>query len=246
MLGRGAAALSISLLLGSGLSGSALGAVNNRAATRAYLEAELALAHAEAGGYAEKVSVLNELAARIAAECPNVAATAKAHEGRELQDMEVETATSVLMVQFGRARYGLARFVSIAPSLRWSSRRLTSLAHRVARADAELLLPVPNLCADWKSWVASGYSSLPSMTQEFLNEIPVIEAGYSEGEGESWGEQISHLLAPYEDRADRRLASAIRHAEGHETAEQMEAVGYASESVWVTLGFQQRRPNAHP
>jgi hypothetical protein len=225
---------------------SAAGAVDNRQATRLFLEAQLAVSRTEGTGYATDVTVLNALTARIAAECPDVAAGAREHEGTELQDMEVEYATVVLMLELAPKRHELARFVSIGPSLRWSSRRLTSLAHRIVSVYSELLLPVPNLCADWKAWVASGYATVPSDTQRFLHEIPALEASYGEGEGESYAEEALHLLAPYEDRADRQVAAEIEHPAHHETAAQMEAVGYAAESVAVEFGLQERSPNAHP
>jgi hypothetical protein len=102
--------------------------------------------------------------------------------------------------------------------------------------------PPPNLCGDWKGWVASGSSKLTPGSRRFLHAIPVITAGYGEGEGESSTEKISHLLSPYENHEDRKLEGAIRRSDRGETPAQMEAIGHATESVLVTLGLQQREP----
>jgi hypothetical protein len=55
-------------------------------------------------------------------------------------------------------------------------------------------------------------------------------------------EKISHLLAPYENREDRKLEGAIRRSERGETPAQMDAIGHGAENVDVTLGLQQREP----
>ncbi len=156
--------------------------------------------------------------------------------------MEVETATATIMVQFTPIRQQLMRSVHVGRSLRWSNAKLTALVHRIVSARAELLLAPPNLCEDWKGWVASGYSKLTPGSRRFLHAIPVITAGYGEGEGESSDEKISHWLAPYENREDRKLERAIRRSERGETAAQMEAIGHADENVNVMLGLQQREP----
>jgi hypothetical protein len=156
--------------------------------------------------------------------------------------MEVETVTATIMVEIAHVREQAIRFVRVGRSLRWSNGRLTALVRRRASAQAELLLPLPNLCADWNGWVASGYSKLTTGSRRFLHAIPVITASYGEGEGESVSERISGLLARYEDHEDRQLEAAIGRFGRRETAKQMEAVGYASESVTVTLGLQQRAP----
>jgi hypothetical protein len=208
------------------------------------LEADFALAHAQAAAYAADVTALNELTKRVVAECPGVAAHAP-HQGRELDELEVETATATIMVESAPIRQQLVRFVHVSRSLRWSNGKLTAFVHRIVSAEAELLLAPPNLCADWKGWVASGYSMLTPGSRRFLHAIPVLEAGYGEGEGESLAERVSYLMAPYENREDRKLARAIRRSERDESAKQMEAVGHATESVFVTLGLQQREPVAH-
>jgi hypothetical protein len=221
-------------------SASAL-ATSNREATRSYLEADFALARAQATAYAADVTALDELTKRVGAECPGVAAHAP-HEGRELEEMEVETATATIMVEFAPIREQRVRFVHVGRTLRWSNGKLTALVHRIVSAHAELLLAPPNLCADWKGWVASGYSKLTPGSRGFLHAIPVITAGYGEGEGESLTEKISRLLAPYESREDRKLEGAIRRSERAETPAQMEAIGHADENVAVALGLQQPKP----
>jgi hypothetical protein len=231
-------ALVLSLAIGLSLCPArALAAVGNREATRSYLEANLALAHAQAAAYAADVTALNELAKRVGAECPGVAAHAP-HEGHELEELEVETATATIMVQFAPIRQQLVHFVHVGRSLRWSNGKLTALVHRIVSTYDELLLAPPNLCADWKGWIASGYAKLTPGSRRFLDAIPVITAGYGEGEGESSTEKISHLLSPYENREDRKLEGAIRRSERGETPAQMEAIGHATESVLVTLGLQ--------
>lgn len=219
----------------------AVAAPSNRVATRSYLEADLALARAQAAAYSDDVAELDELSKRVGAECPGVAAGAP-HGGHGLEQMEVETATATVMVESAPIRQQLARFVRVGRSLRWSNGRLTRFVHRIASTQAELLLAPPNLCADWKGWADSGYSMLTPASRAFLDAVPLIEAGYGEAEGESLPERISHLLTPYENRDDRQLAGAIRSSQRGESAKQMEAVGRADEGVFVALGLQQRKP----
>lgn len=240
MVRRTAGALVLSLAVGPAIcSAFAVGAVGNRQATRSYLEAEYALARARATDYAPAATALNELAGRIGAECPGVAAHAP-DGGRELGELEVETATVMIIGQFAPIRQQLVRAVHVLRGLRWSDGKLTALVHRGARGLAELLLTPPNLCADWGGWVASGYSTLTPASRRFLRAIPVVKAAY--GEGESPADDVSHLLAPYENHADKELAAAIRRSGRTETPEQMEAIGHANESVLFALGLRRREP----
>jgi hypothetical protein len=204
------------------------------------LRADLAVARAQAGSYTADVAALNELAKKISQECPDVAAHAP--QGRELDEMEAETATVTIMAEFAPIRQQLADFVRVAAHLRWSSGKLTSLVHLLASRQAVLLLAPTDLCADWKGWVASSYSLLTPGAQSFLHAGHVLVAAYGDGDGEGEGldEKVSRLLTAYEDREDRKLARAIDRLGHSESAKQMEAVGYATEGVLVTLGLQQR------
>ena len=121
------------LMTGGGVvaSAGALGAVNNREATRSYLGADLALAKAVAMGYGATVTALNELTSRIGAECPGVAAHGP-HAGRELEEMEVETVTATLMVETAHLRQPEVRFVHVGRRLRWSNGKLSAFVHKLA------------------------------------------------------------------------------------------------------------------
>lgn len=222
-------------------SATALGLTSDQAATRAYLRAELVLARKEPAGYAADVKGLDELTAQIGKECPDVAAHAP--HGRKLEEMEVETATAMLMAEFAPFRPQLAQFVQVAKHLRWSNHKLTGLVHTLASRFATLLITPPDLCADWNGWVASRYSALTASATRFVRAVRVFWAGQQEGEGEGIEGKISRLLRAYENGQDKRLVRTISRLHHHgESKQEMEAVGSAQEDMEVTLGLKQRKP----
>ena len=218
---------------------NALGLTSDQSSTRSYLRAELVLARRQPASYAADVTALNELAARISRECPDVAAHAP--RGHELEQMEVETATATLMAELAPFRPQVQHFVRVAGHLHWTNHELTRLVHGQVTGFTTLLIAPPNLCADWKGWVATGYSAVTPNATRFVHAVYRFWVS-EQGEGESAGERILHRLRPYENREDKQLVRTISRLDHGESKEQIEAVGSAQEDMEVALGLKQRTP----
>jgi hypothetical protein len=68
------------------------------------------------------------------------------------------------------------------------------------------LTVVPDVCADIRSWVASGYQTLAPGTES--SRVVLISG--DEGSGPS----LESLIARHEDRVQRRLARSLKRVEG--------------------------------
>lgn len=183
-------------------------------ATRDYLQAELTQTRAEAAGLPTAIAAVETLRGRLAVECPGVLAHEPALAPGEkpsssLTQIEEEGEAAV----FGTAeqteyahRHGFARAVS---RLRWSNRALTRLIHSYAAAGvAQAAVPAPDLCADLRSWVASGYKSVSAATEAYIHTESVLI-----GETRGATSAITRKLAPYENRSDKKIARQIASLE---------------------------------
>jgi hypothetical protein len=93
---------------------------------------------------------------------------------------------------------------------RWSDHRLTALVHRLARENAGTIGPAPNLCGDWKSWVASGYKILPAGTMRLLAQ----KRSPIGARGPELLERIEAKLERYEGPRERSLARRLERLRG--------------------------------
>ncbi len=137
------------------------------------------------------------------------------------------------------------RFARTVRRLHWSNPKLTRLLRSLALEQAEQSgIPTPNLCADTKFWVASGYATVSADTKDFLHRysvvssITVIEPEPHEPLRDilNLNALIARRLRPYEDRADMLLAKKAIPPEGKITGPALTPLFEAIGKVFAALG----------
>jgi hypothetical protein len=193
---------------------------SDAAATHAYLEARITLQReGKLLGTAEFGAIV-ALEARVKTECPGVLAGAPPRvKGERTNESEGEVSSELGSAVFGAAEYvgrqADARFARTVRRLRWSNPKLTRLLRSLAIEQAEQsAIPPPNLCADMKFWVASGYTAVSKDTTQFVHRhevvssITLIEIEPHEPASNFLNSDavVAYRLKPYETHADRLLA----------------------------------------
>jgi hypothetical protein len=182
---------------------------DDRGATQAYLRATYAEAHVEAVDVNASIAAIDGEAAGIKRECPS--ALVNAPHGKQLNELAEEMSAAVLFSGAAPDQKAILLFARRIAGLRWSSRRITRLVEELASEERVIAgLVVPDVCADIKAWVASGYRTLPRDTAGFLKQTDRIGKGVGAKKEESVEEAVLRLLKPYESSHDRRL---VRHIE---------------------------------
>jgi hypothetical protein len=192
------------------------------AATRAYLRAKEVEVRAEVAAYPAAIKTLEALDERLAGECPGVLAGAPHHvKGAPVKEPEANIIQELLITVLGapeRSEHAIMeRFARTVGHLRWSKGKLTRLVHSYAaeRAAQSALRP-PNLCADLKAWVTSGYRTISADTTRYMHQLQaisrmtLIESEPGEGFTFDVDKIIARRLAPYEDRADKATLHRTR------------------------------------
>lgn len=161
------------------------------AATHAYIKANYALGRAmvaRTNAGQGKVAALN---GRLGRECPGIGAGSLQNEAS--QPISDEVVVALWSLEFGVDAGPIDSFQQAVGGLRWSSSTTTRVAARYVRSLHELAtLTLPNLCADVRSWKASGFQTIPAAVLSLVRRVEAIEP-----------KAISpRLLAPYERGGD--------------------------------------------
>jgi hypothetical protein len=178
-------------------------------ATHRYLQLDFRLIQTIAAGLPASLAAADQVATAFNSECPNVLAGAPT--GSQLGQLGTEEVEVIGYTLIKPSDPAAVRFAQAISHLRWSNTRVTALVHALAAQDlAEANLAIPNLCADMKTWVASGYRTIPPDASRFLKTAegsPEIQ----EPNGGSVGlvEAVEHRLSYYRGAADRTLARHI-------------------------------------
>lgn len=167
----------------------------DRAATHAYLQARYVYDKAQLASAKESHAAVEAVGSRLAGECPAVLAKAPRPEEavvarlsghplsphatgvanrqtRQLADLSYELDLTEEQAALGSLRSAAAEFAQTVSGLRWSNRDLTTYEHtRAEEIEWVLDAPPPNVCADMRSWVNSGYLSLPPATRQIASEL---------------------------------------------------------------------------
>jgi hypothetical protein len=180
---------------------SALAASGNTAATQKYIQANFSLVQSGVSKLGAAAVALRTTKRQIEGECANAALHSPQNpESTELSN-EIIGAIVIAAIRTGIPA-GNA-FIRAAAGLRWSNHTLTSTIQTyVAKVKVMVTLAPPNVCADLRSWVASGYQTLTASTVRFDQQFMP-----------NWvalGELPTHLLAPYVPSSQR----AILHRTG--------------------------------
>jgi hypothetical protein len=211
----------------------------NAAATRVYLTATNSFEEAELANLPRGIAAGEASAAQISSECPGVLTGAPPHEEvlgfgfvsspsqprpsaraegeRTRQARQLGFLKSELSIALGDAqsqpdREATATLLQALTPLRWSNPSIALLMHITLEAlQQELDQPTPPVCADMKSWVASGYLTLSPASKEFErsteSDLKIVFGLFALAPRL---QTLPKSLAPYENAADRAL---MRHIE---------------------------------
>jgi hypothetical protein len=130
------------------------------------------------------------------------------HENDQLYELEGEVVEALRLTLTQANRRAVITYVDASRGLRWSNaaiERLVGLDD--GQLEEELSLAVPAVCADMKSWAASGYRTLSTATRE-LNARRE-EANRRQDMQVRATESLRRLLAPYEGPTARALLAKI-------------------------------------
>jgi hypothetical protein len=188
--------------------------------THTYLLAAYTALHAVVSKWSSVEADIHRLDQSVQAECPDVAVGSP--QSQEEQKLSYEVAGALWATSYHADAVVIQQFLETVDPLSWSDPAVTRGARRYAQSlHAMVLLPVPNLCADLRSWVASGFRVLPADTQQFDRRVEAIEIK----------ELPRKLLAPYLRPADKEILLRLEHVV--HKFEELEFVG--GQGDWNTL-----------
>jgi hypothetical protein len=172
-------------------------------ATEAYVRANYALVSSAHAKLSAAETILQALVRRVRSECPRVAAGSP-------QDTDSEALTFELV---GEMRLAATRpnagavgaFARAVARLHWSNAKLTAAVREYsAQLRKQSQLAIPDVCAEVRAWVASGFRALPEGTQRFNRALPEYVA---------MGMLPTRLIAPYVKSAQSGLLKRTKQLE---------------------------------
>ncbi len=175
---------------------SAIATPQDVAATHAYIKANYALAQASVARIGVGQAKIERLNSKLAHECPRIGADSPENEAS--QPISHDVVVALWSLSYGADAGPIRTFTNLAGRLHWSNRALTRAAQTYARNLHELAtVPLPDLCADVRSWKESGFQVVPAATISLVERVEAIEPKAIP----------SHLLAPYERGADAGIVA---------------------------------------
>jgi hypothetical protein len=181
------------LLLGAANAAPAAG--SDVSATHAYIAADLKVVQFAAKKIPHGEATLRNVLARVRRECPRAGAGSPQNPESTMMSNEVIglMVTSAVDTDLPSIR----EYVRTASRLRWSRGSINRTIQGYIKNVRTLTeLHPPDLCADVRSWAASGYTKLPATTVAF--DARFVPAWVALGE-------IPSSLRPFESASDRAL-----------------------------------------
>jgi hypothetical protein len=152
----------------------ALATPQDVAATHAYIEANYVLAQAMVARIGEGQTKIERLNGDLTHECPGVGAGSPEDEAS--QPISHEVTVALWSLAYGVDAGPIRTFTNIAGGLRWSSHAIRSASQTYARNLRELAaVPLPNLCADVRSWKETGFKTIPAAVVSLVQRVEAIE-----------------------------------------------------------------------
>lgn len=135
-------------------------------------------------------------------------------QSRQLDELKLELSFALEGSRTQADREADVALISALTPLKWSNPRITILVQVIAAVVKEQLeSPAPPVCADMKSWVASGYKTLAPSSREMASRSEALLKHSFEILGLALltpKQTFPQILVRYENASDRRLA---RHTE---------------------------------
>lgn len=181
---------------------TALASTQDIAATHAYISANYALARADVALIAPVQRKIEQLNGVLAHECPLVGTGSPENEAS--QPISHEVTVALWSISYGAAAGPIRSFVSATGRLHWSNQAITRIAKSYARNLHELAtVPLPALCADVRSWKATGFQVISPAVLSLVTRVEGIEPTAIP----------PRLLAPYERGADASILARTKRLE---------------------------------
>jgi hypothetical protein len=180
----------------------ALASSRDAASTHTAVVAGYALARAGVATINIAQSRIESYNRKLAAECPGVGSGTPETEAS--QPMSYEVAVALWSIAYGSAARPIMVFARAVRPLRWTNARINRAARTlVANLTALATIPLPDLCADVRTWTASGFTAIPRHVVELDRRVEPLELP----------ELPWNLMAPYVSRGDGTLVAYIKRAE---------------------------------
>jgi hypothetical protein len=227
----------------------------DRQATNAYLQADYAFYRTVAANIPGSEAAAGGIAARLESECPGVLANAPSsptlsstsppspaaiHQFEQLATLNLELFYALTRTALAPDDAAVTTLVQALRPLKWTSTRLTHQVRAQRRElEGELSITIPDVCADMKAWVASGYRALSPGSAEFVGQIKA-ESTSSDPEG-----AIEAALARKEDHAEKALAARTKRLRG-KVQQLLEPILLRAEPIGTALGLKALSPPANP
>jgi hypothetical protein len=233
----------------------------DRAATRAFLQARYAYEQTLAASAPASKAAVETLVSRLGGECSGVLVGAphrtlstlfespgrspsarrigeSNRESRQRGDLEGELALALELPMIELNRQAALSYAHAVSSLRWSNSALTALERTGgAVLDWQLASLPPDVCADMRAWVASGYKTLSPATKMLIGEREaVVRPLFRILREHGAGLGASDPLLPYEGSHEKALAKKIRRLE-REVADAFNSLDVIETRLQITLGL---------
>lgn len=216
--------LVIGLLPADALAESQLDA----SSTHTALVAAYTTLHAVVDTWPTVEASLHKLEHKFAAECPDVGAGSPQSEPE--QKLSYEVAGALFAAGYHADAKIAETFIKAVSPLRWSNPAVTHRAQQFIRGLREMIsLKVPNLCADVRSWTATGYATIPADTLTFDEHVEAIDVEVPS----------PHVLAEFVQPADRGLYQKVESLLKRFEELEFTTGQQAWDSLLETLGLQQ-------
>jgi hypothetical protein len=203
MMSRGPI-LFIAVALAAAIGPSSALAGSDVASTHSYIQANYALVAAGSANRGAAAAALKALEGKVGSECPKAAAASP--QNPESTQLSNEVIGAMVLTAYGTDTSAGTKFISATKGLRWGNQKLTKAIQSYAgKLQVLSTLAVPNVCADVRAWVASGYRTLPASTVEFDKQFIPNWVGL--------GELPARLLAPSERPAQSSILRRTTHLE---------------------------------
>jgi hypothetical protein len=136
------------------------------ASAHAYIQANYALVQGAKARIPSSEAALKAVLSQVRSNCPKAAAgSPQNHDSEQLSD---EVVGAIVVAGLRPDVPAVHVFTRTVARLHWSSRTLTSTLRSYAGKLNKLsAVAAPDLCADVRAWVASGYQTLPASTVSF-------------------------------------------------------------------------------
>lgn len=191
----------------------AVAGASDASVTESYLRANLALVSAGHQHLSTSVAAYHGVLAQVRRDCPQAAAKSPQNpESTQLSNEVIGT----MVIAAGKPDLGaIATYLRTVRGMRWSSSSVTHAVSSYAAMLGKLYrLRAPDLCADVRSWVATGFTALPASTVGFVKvfypnwvALGLLPPGLARFESGS-----SRSLARRADAFERQLTDAEAQA----------------------------------